>query len=309
MEYAMKKEEKIQRLKQLKKESHVLKLTIFHIDLGGLQNCDFLLEWLKNKYHEFAEVPEKPERKEIPKGDPLPIPRKKLFYALYKAITPKLSLKKFSEFHNVPYGTVRNWSIDPILIEKIGFLRLEFLISYIEKLEDLHFSPERDISEHSDETVDKATKKALQHIREAEYYDHTIAEMILRLLIEKLYSSEQDKELDWRLMIYNFLRMSDDRDIFNPPKNEKEKKSLEEYIKNEGRITVKFTKLTFSELKQLIEAGNTETALRVVDQLEDVALFNIKHKTDLKVSVLNKGKKGTGSLLEDESSKKQEETA
>jgi len=277
-----------------------LEAMTFHLWKGGPEKCPFMLNWLEDKLKKTWEIPKKPIKTGIPKGDLIPLPRSKEIFTLLKSFNPQLKLKPFADTYHTPYGTVANWNIESALLEAVELVQIEFALDYIEELKKLVFSSEKDIFKHSFKTTDKATRKELQHMMEAEYYHHIIYATICYLLeAEKKHLSDEDKRFNWEILIYNFLRMSDERDIYNPPKSQKEKRQFEKSLMNEGLITVKFTESYFSQLKNLINDGDTETALKLIDILEAGYIFDIKHKTDLKISILNKGKRGTEGLLQD----------
>lgn len=74
------------------------------------EKCPVLIGWFKSKLDEIMELPIKPDRKGIPKGDPMPIPRYKMLLALCRLVNPYLKLKDFAEAYDASYGTVRVWA-------------------------------------------------------------------------------------------------------------------------------------------------------------------------------------------------------
>jgi hypothetical protein len=104
------------------------------------EKCPVLMGWFESKLKEINELPIKPDRSGIPKGDPMPIPRHKMLLALYRLVDPNLKLKDFAEAYDASYGTVRVWASKKI---EEG-LQLDFGVYYRRRLTKILCSEFRD---------------------------------------------------------------------------------------------------------------------------------------------------------------------
>jgi len=94
--------------------------------------------WVGGKFQELEEIPEREERKGVPKGDPYPMSRIKLQFCLLKAVAPSFQLKlnRIAESLSVPYSTVREWNIHERVEAQAWAFAMEFQPAFIGSIDD-----------------------------------------------------------------------------------------------------------------------------------------------------------------------------
>ena len=151
-----------------------------HLRKGSrIDHCPFLYAWFLPKLEEAIKLPTKPSREGINPEDPKPMPRYKKMMMLYQLVYPRLSLKKYSETYDIPYGTVRNWNVESEFNDQLEQLIEEYVSLFMKELKNL---------------VEGSAKinKVVSHIKEVPDYQNFL--FIIRIQAEWAKIIKEDSQ-------------------------------------------------------------------------------------------------------------------
>ena len=262
----------------------------FFISQDGVVQSPFFFGWFAQQVIQILKAELKVKRKGLPKAGPRPMNRHKRYLALAK-ILKKFKLKDFAEAFDVSYGVVRLWNREQIVGEKAQEFVNEFANSYIQELKRRYFPPELDLEKQNPKNFMKSVSKANDLPREAKNYDSHIQLMILTLIEEETEKAPEEEVFLWKFIGLTFIDLLQERDIYNPPKDKKLREHFIQTTQMDGKLLHQLTEGLFSNLKDMIEGGNKKKALKITEYLEDHMLNRIKANTDLRIGIINKGKR------------------
>lgn len=258
---------------------------------NNFAECPYLLDYFLGQMSFIYEKEPGVLRTGLPRTGPRPMGREKELFALFKTI-PGLKLKDFSEAYGIGYGVVRLWNREPRVKEVTETFEQIFAVFYVEELVKRAQSKKFDIEKYGAAAYNKATANLTILCPEFGHYKNTIQDLIVFLLM-KAYESKKDQQLVLGSIISRLIdaRRFHGHNIYNPPGD---KTTYEEDIKSTGELAYKITTEFLSRLKGLIKKGEVKAALNLLDVLGEWALRDIESSTDLRISVLYKGKKREG---------------
>lgn len=221
----------------------------------NLEKCPFLLDWLTKKTEEINELPQKPDRHGIPKGDPIPMPRHKVLLALYRVVGEGFfRLNQFAGAYQISYGSVRNWLNDKAMAEKTA----ELLFDYV----NLYLKTYNSLIESKDDNWDQI----ILLLNELKYYSKGLWLIIHNHLrdADTPHFSISDEDADkflkhhtaWYYYAITRLRETD---------LVEHQQVVEEYLETEKLILEPL----FEGLRDEIKKGNTIGAINITDNLKD----------------------------------------
>jgi len=251
------------------------------------KKCPFFLLWIHDEILKAYNIDIKVKRKGLPKSGPRPMVRHKRLLALAR-ILDGFTLKGFAEDLSLSYGVIRLWNREPRVIQESKSYILQFAVEYSEELIKRMSSKKLNLEKHSYQTYKKADAWVKTLLYEAKHYPADIQLNIMTFLDIKNKSLPAEQSFMLGATIYKFCSIVSNTDIYNPPKD---KTRYELKIKMEGEVLFNLTKGIFSGLKKKIKNGETKSALNFIDDLERRNLYFIEDITELKISVLNKGKR------------------
>lgn len=273
------------------------------------EKCIFFLLWIGKQRLQILKLAVKIKEEGLPKTGPRPMAFAKQILALANVL-PKFRLKDFAKESGISYGVIRVWNQEQRVIEKACEYDFQFAEAYIEELAKDYFSPKMNFLEYDLKTFREAESRVDWLLWEFKNYGSLMQGLITDEITEKTESEpNEDKKYGWNCLAYRLLRATEDRDIYNPPKDKKWKDLFEQNVEREGEFALKLIESLFFNLKEMIKKGDTKSALRFVDWFEESTLNMNKNITTLKLSVINKGKKPKIKKESEDESKEREKAA
>jgi hypothetical protein len=259
----------------------------YFLESTETEKCDFLVEWFTSELKEIQKMPKRPVRKGTPKGDPYPLPYSKKMLALFQSIHPKLSLKKFADMVDTPYGTVRNWSSEKANKDLRSYFTMSLIDAYVRELKKRQSLYMLELENYESKEVGKASDKTRKLLFEAYHYPVFIQDLILERLSGEMKKGGKD-EITLALLVRCFIGSISKWNIFNPPKRKADKKEFEAQIRRESEMVQSAMKEIISRVKQVIKNGDTAAALKIMDFIEDEMTRLVKIQEWLGVKILQK---------------------
>jgi len=244
------------------------------IEQSNLKQCPLLAEWMAKTMESLQDIPERPERKGVPRGEQIGMPRAKARLHLYKILNPKFSLKKYSEIFGFAYGTVRNWTSDDEFLEQYNNYVGLFTLAYLTKLKELM---EKRVTDEVGLLVDELEQ----------YQNPDIVLSIYRNYLDFLQSEELAIDLiQIRFLIT--LTINSRKDVGDEKIRRKTLARFHDWEKT-------MMETAFKSLTESIAEGDKERTQIVADNLKSMTLTFMENCKEVSLKLFDKSGKRSSS--------------
>lgn len=163
-----------------------------------IQQFPVLNQWLDLQFSKAYRIPEKVQRRNVPRGELYPLTRDKILFALMETIRPllRLNLKGLANELNIPYVTVRHWIGEDRVKARINEYAREFADYFMKDLETV-------LTEMAKDEKGESGRNAmeLESLKdEAAGFSELIQEAFADALLTCFNIPSKDKLLEFRLL-------------------------------------------------------------------------------------------------------------
>ena len=240
------------------------------IEQSNLKRCPLFADWVVQTMELLRDIPERPERKGVARGEQIGAPRAKARLHLYKILNPKFSLKKYAEIYGFAYGTVRNWTSDDEFLEQYNNYVGLFTLFYLTRLKEL--------------MEKRATNEVGQLINELEQYQNPdVVLSIYRNYLSFLESEDFAIELI-HIHFLITLTIYSRKDVGDEETRREILSQFHDYEKT-------MMETAFEFLAKSIAKGDKKRAQNVADNLKSTVLDYMENCKELSLKFFDKSGK------------------
>jgi hypothetical protein len=250
-----------------------------------IKQFPLLSRWLDLQQTRAHRLPEKVDRKDVPRGEIYPLTRSKTLFALFLSVLPmlKFKLKDLAQQMSVPYGTIRHWAKEERVQDKTHEFAKKFANHFMEELARLLLHLEKEGSEN-----DPVLAEERENLRqEAIHFAGPIQEHFLKALVQLFEHAPNNRQRNIALLEFVDDLIKGMRFV----KHDTAKRGVEEYDNLYHQTLKKKIELYLDSFEYQIKS-NPEGALESVQGLREYMDLLLRRSHNFTLPSLRRQTKG-----------------